>query len=100
MPALRKTTVLVASAALLTLSAAVPAAAADRPGDDKAKPPGKMSEIGGARLGQAGTQVNAGPGVPKLPKKLSGRSWIVADAESGDVLAAHNAHWRLPRPPR
>ncbi|NEE42604.1 D-alanyl-D-alanine carboxypeptidase, partial [Streptomyces sp. SID7982] len=95
-PALRKTTVLVASAALLTLSAAVPAAAADRPGDDKAKPPGKMSQIGGARLGQAGTQVNAGPGVPKLPKKLSGRSWIVADAESGDVLAAHNAHWRLP----
>ncbi|CAM5684678.1 hypothetical protein SCYAM73S_04469 [Streptomyces cyaneofuscatus] len=31
-----------------------------------------------------------------LPKKLSGRSWVVADAESGDILAAHNAHWRLP----
>ncbi|MFD8125295.1 D-alanyl-D-alanine carboxypeptidase family protein, partial [Streptomyces albidoflavus] len=96
MPALRKTTVLVASTALLTLSAAFPAVAAEKPDDDKAKPPGKMSEIGGARLGQAGTQVNAGPGVPKLPKKLTGRSWIVADAESGDVLAAHNAHWRLP----
>ncbi|MEU0067083.1 D-alanyl-D-alanine carboxypeptidase, partial [Streptomyces albidoflavus] len=96
MPALRKTTVLVASTVLLTLSAAFPAVAAEKPDDDKAKPPGKMSEIGGARLGQAGTQVNAGPGVPKLPKKLTGRSWIVADAESGDVLAAHNAHWRLP----
>jgi D-alanyl-D-alanine carboxypeptidase (penicillin-binding protein 5/6) len=34
--------------------------------------------------------------VPVLPKKLSGRSWIVADAESGAVLASHNAHWRLP----
>lgn len=96
MPALRKTTVLVASTALLTLSAAFPAVAAEKPDDDKAKPPGKMSEIGGARLGQAGTQVNAGPGVPKLPKKLTGRSWIVADAENGDVLAAHNAHWKLP----
>ncbi|WSD40105.1 DUF5136 domain-containing protein [Streptomyces albidoflavus] len=95
-PALRKTTVLVASTALLTLSAAFPAVAAEKPDDDKAKPPGKMSEIGGARLGQAGTQVNAGPGVPKLPKKLTGRSWIVADAENGDVLAAHNAHWKLP----
>ncbi|CAM5579990.1 D-alanyl-D-alanine carboxypeptidase [Streptomyces hirsutus] len=30
-----------------------------------------------------------------LPKGLSARSWIVADAESGEVLAAHNAHWRL-----
>ncbi|TWV29473.1 D-alanyl-D-alanine carboxypeptidase [Streptomyces misionensis] len=87
---------LVASTALLTLSAAFPAVAAEKPDDDKAKPPGKMSEIGGARLGQAGTQVNAGPGVPKLPKKLTGRSWIVADAENGDVLAAHNAHWPLP----
>ncbi|MFD4988210.1 D-alanyl-D-alanine carboxypeptidase family protein [Streptomyces sp. NPDC058374] len=96
MPALRKTTVLVASTALMTLSAAFPAVAADQPDDDKARPPGKMSQIGGARLGQAGTQVNAGPGVPKLPKKLTGRSWIVADAESGDVLASHNAHWKLP----
>jgi D-alanyl-D-alanine carboxypeptidase (penicillin-binding protein 5/6) len=31
-----------------------------------------------------------------VPKDLTARSWIVADAESGDVLAAHNAHWRLP----
>jgi D-alanyl-D-alanine carboxypeptidase (penicillin-binding protein 5/6) len=55
-----------------------------------------MSTVGGARLGQPGTQVNLASGVPVLPKELSARSWIVADAESGDVLAAHNAHWRLP----
>jgi D-alanyl-D-alanine carboxypeptidase (penicillin-binding protein 5/6) len=54
-----------------------------------------MSTVGGARLGQAGTQVNLASGVPVLPKDISARSWIVADAESGEVLAAHNAHWRL-----
>ncbi|GHH12956.1 D-alanyl-D-alanine carboxypeptidase [Streptomyces lanatus] len=55
-----------------------------------------MSTVGGERLGQAGTQANLASGVPVLPKDLTARSWIVADAESGDVLAAHNAHWRLP----
>jgi D-alanyl-D-alanine carboxypeptidase (penicillin-binding protein 5/6) len=55
-----------------------------------------MSTVGGTQLGRAGTQVSLGPGAPVLPKDLSGRSWIVADAESGEVLASHNAHWRLP----
>jgi D-alanyl-D-alanine carboxypeptidase (penicillin-binding protein 5/6) len=55
-----------------------------------------MSIVGGARLGRAGTQVELTGGAPVLPKGLTARSWIVADAESGDVLAAHNAHWRLP----
>ncbi|MDQ0685842.1 D-alanyl-D-alanine carboxypeptidase (penicillin-binding protein 5/6) [Streptomyces achromogenes] len=59
-------------------------------------PPAKMSTVGGTRLGQAGTQVTIAGGAPVLPKDLTARSWIVADAESGDVLAAHNAHWRLP----
>ncbi|GAA5027748.1 DUF5136 domain-containing protein [Streptomyces siamensis] len=55
-----------------------------------------MSVVGGERLGRPGTQVDLGSGAPVLPKDLTARSWIVADAESGDVLAAHNAHWRLP----
>ncbi|MFD9391765.1 D-alanyl-D-alanine carboxypeptidase family protein [Streptomyces sp. NPDC060000] len=59
-------------------------------------PPADMSSVGGTRLGQAGTQVTIAGGAPVLPKDLTARSWIVADAESGDVLAAHNAHWRLP----
>lgn len=59
-------------------------------------PPAGMSTVGGTRLGQAGTQVALASGAPVLPKDLTARSWIVADAESGDVLAAHNAHWRLP----
>ncbi|MGV9937968.1 D-alanyl-D-alanine carboxypeptidase family protein [Streptomyces sp. NPDC003401] len=64
-------------------------------GASAAPPPG-MSSLGGARLGQAGTQVQLAGGAPVLPKDLTARSWIVADAESGEVLAAHNAHWRLP----
>ena len=40
--------------------------------------------------------MNLGRGAPVLPKELTARSWIVADAESGEVLASHNAHWRLP----
>ncbi|WTI84453.1 D-alanyl-D-alanine carboxypeptidase [Streptomyces sp. NBC_00726] len=85
----------VTSAALLSAFVVTPASAAD--GDDDApKPPATMSQIGGAQLGQSGTQVNLGPGAPVLPKKLTGRSWMVSDAETGEVLAAHNAHWRLP----
>lgn len=59
-------------------------------------PPASMSTVGGPSLGQPGTQVNLLPGAPALPANLTGRSWIVADAETGAVLAAHNAHWRLP----
>ncbi|MEU9241595.1 D-alanyl-D-alanine carboxypeptidase [Streptomyces sp. NPDC048385] len=89
---------LVTSAALLSLSFATPAAlAAPTPSTTpSATPPAGMSTVGGTRLGQPGTQVNLAAGVPALPGDLTGRSWIVSDAESGEVLAAHNAHWRLP----
>ncbi|MDN3272112.1 DUF5136 domain-containing protein [Streptomyces sp. MA15] len=99
-PATEKTvrrSLLVASAVLLSTALTAPAAlAAPRPSPSpSAAPPAKMSTVGGERLGRPGTQVNLAAGVPVLPKELSARSWIVADAESGDVLAAHNAHWRL-----
>ncbi|WP_236060325.1 D-alanyl-D-alanine carboxypeptidase family protein [Actinacidiphila acididurans] len=58
-------------------------------------PPAQMSTVGGDRLGAPGTQVDSAPGVPPLPPKLTARSWIVADAETGAILAAHNAHWQL-----
>jgi D-alanyl-D-alanine carboxypeptidase (penicillin-binding protein 5/6) len=88
---------LVASAVLLSTALTAPVAlAAPKPSTSpSATPPATMSTVGGARLGQPGTQVNLASGVPVLPKELSARSWIVADAESGEVLAAHNAHWRL-----
>ncbi|MFE0386134.1 D-alanyl-D-alanine carboxypeptidase family protein [Streptomyces bungoensis] len=104
MPAPRKTarrSLLVASAILLTLSAPAPAAlaapASPAPSaSPTALPPARMSQVGGARLGLPGTQVNLAAGVPVLPKGLTARSWIVSDAESGAVLAAHDAHWPLP----
>nr|WP_241267487.1 DUF5136 domain-containing protein [Streptomyces scabichelini] len=116
-PAMKKTTkssLLVTSATLLSLSltataiATAPAFADETPtatpkstqkpkssASPSATPPANMSTVGGAQLGRAGTQVNLGAGAPVLPKDLSARSWVVADAESGDVLAANNAHWRL-----
>nr|WP_141312441.1 DUF5136 domain-containing protein [Streptomyces spinoverrucosus] len=96
---------LLASATLLSVSLTAPAAfAAPRPTPSSkpssspsrsATPPANMSTVGGARLGRPGTQVNLASGVPVLPKDVTARSWIIADAESGEVLAAHNAHWRL-----
>ncbi|MEI7033105.1 D-alanyl-D-alanine carboxypeptidase [Streptomyces pratensis] len=98
MPALKKIALTVASAALLPGLVLSPASAADKDKSDdrQPKPPATMSSLGGERLARAGTQVALGPGAPVLPKELTGRSWIVANAESGEVLAAHNAHWRLP----
>ncbi|MFG2717233.1 D-alanyl-D-alanine carboxypeptidase family protein [Streptomyces sp. NPDC048416] len=98
--------VAVTCAAAWPAVAAVPAAAlprddkpttsADAAGKRDDTPPAGMSKVGGDQLGEPGTQVRLGAGVPVLPKDVTGRSWIVADAESGQVLASHNAHWRLP----
>jgi D-alanyl-D-alanine carboxypeptidase (penicillin-binding protein 5/6) len=90
----KKTAWAVAAAALLPLVAASPAHA-DKKEDQQPKPPALMSSVGGSLLSVPGTQVRLGPGAPVLPKELSARSWIVADAETGDVLAAHNSHWPL-----
>ncbi|MFD5819398.1 D-alanyl-D-alanine carboxypeptidase family protein [Streptomyces sp. NPDC127038] len=46
-------------------------------------------------LNQPGIQVRPRPGAPEVPD-VSALSWVVADATTGDVLAAHNAHRRLP----
>lgn len=68
---------------------------ADGKGRPPKQPPAKMSEVGGELLGKPGVQVLPRPGAPELPKDLSGDAWLIADAESGEVLAAKNAHWRL-----
>ncbi|MET9882206.1 D-alanyl-D-alanine carboxypeptidase [Streptomyces sp. NPDC006430] len=105
----KKTALTVLSAGLLVPAMlVVPAHAAPTPPSDgkgqppKAQapaapaPPLSMSTVGGTLLGKPGVQVNPLPGAPALPGDLTGRSWIVADAETGEVLAANNAHWRLP----
>ncbi|MEW2447090.1 serine hydrolase [Streptomyces parvulus] len=87
--AVRSTCVLCV-AGLLTL---MPAAAAARSGQPDPGPPGTTTQP--ASLYRPGTQVRPGPGAPRLPD-VSALSWVVADAGSGDVLAAHDAHRRLP----
>nr|WP_254792721.1 DUF5136 domain-containing protein [Streptomyces sp. CC77] len=92
--ALTKVPAVVAAALLVPLTAG-PALAEEPVPAPQPKPPAVMSNVGGERLAKPGTQVHLAGGAPVLPKELTGRSWIVADAESGEVLAAHNAHWRL-----
>ncbi|MEU9097262.1 D-alanyl-D-alanine carboxypeptidase [Streptomyces sp. NPDC048361] len=63
-------------------------------GEAKKVPPANMSPVGGAQLGKPGDQLGAG--APALPPDLSALSWVVADADTGQVLGARNAHWPLP----
>lgn len=89
----------VAAAVLLpVLLAGVTPAHARKAEREQPEPPRQMSTVGGERLGRPGTQVQPLPAskAPELPGSLTARAWIVADAETGDVYAAHNAHWRLP----
>ena len=58
--------------------------------------PPPSTAVGGERLGLPGVQVNPLAGAPALPRDLTGQSWIVSDAASGEVLAAYNPHLRLP----
>lgn len=46
-------------------------------------------------LDEPGTQVRPLPGAPEVPE-VSALSWVVADAGTGEVLAAHDAHRPLP----
>ncbi|MEU6367207.1 serine hydrolase [Streptomyces sp. NPDC046931] len=76
--------------AVLGLAAAAPLTAAA----PVSARPGRSAPVGGARLGASGVQVQAA--AAGLPRKLTARSWLVADHASGEVLAAYNAHRRLP----
>ncbi|WP_280719647.1 D-alanyl-D-alanine carboxypeptidase [Kitasatospora sp. MAP5-34] len=59
-------------------------------------PPPARSTIGGEQLGLSGVQLAPKSGAPALPDDLTGQSWLVADAGTGEVLASNNAHLRLP----
>ena len=78
------------------LLALMPTAAAD-PGGAEPTPPGgpRAAAPHPSLLYRPGTQVRPRTGVTRLPK-VSALSWLVADARTGEVLAAHNAHRKLP----
>jgi len=50
--------------------------------------------VGGPMLGTHGVIVQTLRGAPALPKGLSASSWLVADADTGEVLAARAPHVR------
>ncbi|MFJ3819928.1 D-alanyl-D-alanine carboxypeptidase family protein [Streptomyces nodosus] len=77
--------------AAVPLTLAAPAAASPVPPASVGQG-GEPGTIGGARLGRDGVQAQKTAG---LPKKLTARSWLVADHDSGEVLASYNAHRRL-----
>src|SRR3954454_20071753 len=68
----------------LGIAAAPAAAAEDSPGE----------AVGGPVLGTRGVVVKPLPGAPALPRGLSAASWLVADADTGEVLAARAPHVR------
>ncbi|WP_243719501.1 D-alanyl-D-alanine carboxypeptidase [Actinomadura sp. KC06] len=49
--------------------------------------------VGGPQLAGRGIVLNKAPGVPALPKIKAG-SYLIADADTGDVLAAKDPHGR------
>jgi serine-type D-Ala-D-Ala carboxypeptidase (penicillin-binding protein 5/6) len=73
-----------------------PATAAARAGSDPAVPGGPGAAAASPDLlYHSGTQVRPHRDAPRVPD-VSALSWVVADAHSGEVLAAHDAHRRLP----
>ncbi|MEU5278697.1 D-alanyl-D-alanine carboxypeptidase [Streptomyces asoensis] len=75
---------------LLALAAAAPLAAVPLAAAPAAAAP--EPAVGGARLVADGVQVDGGAA---LPKGLTARAWLLADHDSGEVLAAYRAHLRL-----
>ncbi|MEU5772962.1 serine hydrolase [Streptomyces venezuelae] len=85
-------TAALALGALVLLSS--PAAATEAPAEPA--PPRPVPAYSSALLDRPGTQVRLGPGAPAAPAGVSALAWVVADAHTGEVLGARNAHRRLP----
>lgn len=83
-------TAALAVAALVLLP--TPAAAATEEPTPPKPGPAYSSDL----LDRPGVQVRPGAGAPAVPGDVSALSWVVADARSGEVLAAHDAHRQLP----
>jgi D-alanyl-D-alanine carboxypeptidase (penicillin-binding protein 5/6) len=50
--------------------------------------------VGGPALASHGLVVDPLPGAPALPKHISAHGWLVADLDTGDILAARDPHGR------
>jgi D-alanyl-D-alanine carboxypeptidase (penicillin-binding protein 5/6) len=74
--------------------ALTPVTASARAGADPVTPTTKATDA--RLLYRSGTQARLRSGAPHLPQDVSALSWLVADAGTGEVLAARNAHRELP----
>ncbi|HEU5391555.1 MAG TPA: serine hydrolase [Streptosporangiaceae bacterium] len=92
-----RTVLAVAGTAAAALAACAPAAVASTLAAAAAGSPADPSPIGGPQLAGRGVIVNYSPGpVPKLPG-IKASAWVLADAGTGQVLAAKNPHgWFRP----
>lgn len=81
---------------VISALALAPSTAPARPGADVDRPRATAPPRHQPALHRPGTQVRPRPRAPKVPEDVSALSWVVADAGTGDVLAAHDAHRRLP----
>lgn len=73
-------------AVVAALLSAVIAGASPALAEDSAAP-----VVGGEQLARSGRQVNLGPGAAPLPD-IWARSWVLADATTGEILASKGAH--------
>ncbi|MET7273694.1 serine hydrolase [Streptomyces flaveolus] len=88
-----RSTCVLCVAGLLTLMPAAAAARTVRPDPTPGGP--RVTAPQPSLLYRSGTQARLRPGAPEVPD-VSALSWVVADAGSGEVLAAHDAHRKLP----
>ncbi|MDQ0963900.1 D-alanyl-D-alanine carboxypeptidase (penicillin-binding protein 5/6) [Streptomyces sp. B4I13] len=70
-------------------------AAAGAPAGAAGLPAARAQALRSSVLYRSGVQVRPHDGVPDVPD-VSALSWLVSDADTGEVLAASNAHRKLP----
>ncbi|QZT63553.1 D-alanyl-D-alanine carboxypeptidase family protein [Mycolicibacterium austroafricanum] len=77
----------------VTTPPAVDASEVPKPGDPTPGPlPVPAKPMGGDAL--SGCGVITAPGTPPVPADVSAEAWLVADLDSGDVIAARDPHGR------
>jgi D-alanyl-D-alanine carboxypeptidase (penicillin-binding protein 5/6) len=76
----------------LTTPPAVDASEQPTAGDPPVALPVPAKPVGGDAL--SGCGIVAAPGTPAVPNDISADAWIVADLDSGDVIAAKDPHGR------
>src|SRR6267154_2084197 len=61
-------------------------------GDPPAPLPVPAKPLGGDAL--SGCGIITAPGTPPVPEDISAEAWVVADLDSGDIIAARDPHGR------